>query len=165
VASGISFSSWFKLFNDPKSSTIGGKWSALAWPPADALRNRPQEVYGYMTTWMVGLARNSAEKEMGWELIRHLTSKATLKTAAAKFGMQSARKSVWEDSAVRGTLLTADATLAQLQKASPPWPLGTNNAVQILDVLGEELQLAYLGRKSVSEALGSANDRARQLLR
>lgn len=164
VATGIAFSSWFKQFNDPDSSTIVDAWSAHPWPGSDALKDQLDKQFGYMTTWMLGLARNSAKKDLGWELIKFLTSKEVMKQSAIDGGMQVSRVSVWNDPSVKKTLLTADATLQQLQKASFPWPLGTPNAVQILDVLGEEMQLAYLGRKSAREALDAANERAKELL-
>lgn len=116
---------------------------------------------GMIGNWMMGVAANSANKDLAAQFLTFITSSESQKIMAAHGGVPT-RKSVYLDSALNAKFKHFPIMLSALQNSvarprTPKWS-------RVEEALGAELSAAVAGTKSVDDALASAKKAIDQIM-
>lgn len=164
----LDLGSRFTIFTDPKQSKVMGKLGWMLTPPARQMVGK--RIGGYFSTWSLVIPKNSANKEAAWRYVRALLLPEN-QVLMAQVGNDPVRRSTYQSKEVlalyaeRGASVLATLTQKGLDRASPPWPVGTPNCAKLIDVLGEEVHRALRGVATAQQAMNSAAEQIRLLVK
>lgn len=149
------------LFNDPKSSKFPGAFK-VALPPCNKEMLAKGEVISSAEFWCMMIPKNSRHKELGWSLIRELSTKAnTIRTAIN--GNGPIRSSAYADPALQQKVSYAALEARALKAARVPMP-AFNKAAEAKDIFIEEMQAALLGLQAPEVSAKNMTRRIQPLL-
>lgn len=154
------------LYTDPNRSKVARKLDWIALPPAEKMVGK--KIGGYATSWSLVIPKNSANKEIAWRYIKHL-SLAQSQVTMAQDGNDPVRRSTWGSKEVlakyseRGASSLVVATRTALERATSPWPIGTPQSSKIVEIIGDAVGKAMLGSATSQEAMKWAADQVRSL--
>lgn len=149
-------------FNDPQRSKYAGQIDVTPVPIAAALKDRFPVAPAKTEFWAFVIPRNTPNKELTWDLIRHFSSKENTVRAAIN-GNGPCRESTYADARYRAALPYADAEGRVLSLARPPLP-GWDEAAKAEDIFREELEAVLVTGKSPEAAMESVARRVTPLL-
>lgn len=157
-ASGVSYS---VTFNDPKTSKVAGQMELGYHPPAAQFKDKWEGAAPTFTyIWSMIIPRNAKYKAWSWELIKHLSTKASNLWLSMQ-GTDVGRASVynnpiyyqyWKDA---GVPKYPDVLQKVLKYGRPPIP-AMDEFSQVADIIGTEAELAILGKKTPQQAMDAA---------
>jgi ABC-type glycerol-3-phosphate transport system substrate-binding protein len=114
--------------------------------------------------WFWGLPKNSGAKDAAWSFVSWLTSKAHEKERVIKGGAP-VRNSAMDDPEVWSQGFGKDYYTTVKSILSDAAPLADGkNAEEMINVVGEQLNAAVAGQKSVDAAIAEAAKRAQETL-
>ncbi|MCW1934887.1 ABC transporter substrate-binding protein [Pararhodobacter zhoushanensis] len=146
----------FAQLNNPEQSNFAGRIKAIPFPGSSTLpAGTPMSAV--VEAWAMVIPRNATDKELAWSYIREVASKRVTLGMALN-GNGPVRVSSYADPALMQANAVAEieaAVLADARGAFPPFPEAARAQATML----EEVQLAVLGRKSVTDAVGAIIDR------
>lgn len=147
--------------NNPDQSNFPGRIKAIPFPGSSTLpEGTPMSAV--VEAWAMAIPRNARDKELAWAYIREVASKRVTLGMALN-GNGPVRVSTYGEAELmaRNPLAAVEAqVLADARGAFPPFPEAARAQATML----EEVQLAVIGRKSVSDAVGAIIDRVGPLL-
>ncbi len=149
-------------FNDPQRSKFAGQIDVVPVPIAAALKDRFAVAPAKTEFWAFVIPRNTPNKDLAWDLIRHFSSKENSVRAAIN-GNGPCRESAYADARYRAALPYADAEGRVLSLARPPLP-GWDEAAKAEDIFKEELESVLIAGKSPEAAMESVVRRVTPLL-
>jgi multiple sugar transport system substrate-binding protein len=147
--------------NNPEQSNFPGQIKAIPFPGSSSMPSG-QSMSAVVEAWAMAIPRNARDKDLAWAYIREVSSKRVTLGMALN-GNGPVRVSSYADPALieRNPLAAVEAqVLATARGAFPPFPEAARAQATML----EEVQLAVLGRKSVSDAVGAIIDRVGPLM-
>ena len=147
--------------NNPEQSNFPGRIKAIPFPGSSSMPSG-QSMSAVVEAWAMAIPRNARDKDLAWAYIREVSSKRVTLGMALN-GNGPVRVSSYADPALieRNPLAAVEAqVLATARGAFPPFPEAARAQATML----EEVQLAVLGRKSVSDAVGAIIDRVGPLM-
>jgi multiple sugar transport system substrate-binding protein len=138
----------------PANKDLQGKYALAEVPGGKAV----------LGAWYWAIPENSNTPDAAWAFISWMTSEAQEKTRVIAGGAP-VRNSVMEDSEVwdQGYGESYYTTVQKILEDAAPLADGPN-AEEMINVVGEELNSAVAGQKSVDEAISAAADRAEETL-
>ncbi|OAN76332.1 transcriptional antiterminator [Jannaschia sp. EhC01] len=140
--------------NNPEQSNYPGQIKAIAFPGAEELDGPMASI---VEAWAMVIPANYADKAMAWSYIREVSSQANT-IGMALNGNGPVRVSSYSDPNLieQNPLAEVEAqVLANARGAFPPFPEAARAQATML----EEVQLAVIGRKDVSEAVAAIIER------
>jgi len=147
--------------NNPDQSNFPGRIKAVPFPGSTSLQ-AGTPMAAVVEAWAMAIPRNARDKQLAWSYIREVSSKrATL--GMALNGNGPVRVSTYGEAelSARNPLAAVEAgVLATARGAFPPFPEAARAQATML----EEVQLAVIGRKPVSDAVGAIIDRVGPML-
>jgi multiple sugar transport system substrate-binding protein len=148
-------------YNDPSKGKYGGRFKSLLPPMAADLVGKvnfaPTVEY-----WSLVIPKNSKQKQLSWELIRALGSKAGT-MAMALNGNGPTRISTYSEPALKAAMPYAADEAAALKASRIHLPAFDEQA-RAHDIFIEETQAAVLGLKPPQAAMDDAVKRVKPLL-
>ena len=161
TAMAITYSPYFLVMNDPKTSKFPGKFAVspvMPFDKASGLSTGITELSG----WGFGLNQASKRKDSTWSLIKYMGSEATQRTLAVKYNNSPTVASVYNDPDYLKVYPEAKAVLNSLSNAkSRP---GVRQWTKIEDTLAKELSAAVNGLKTIEQALADAEAQVNSIL-
>jgi len=151
----------FAQLNNPQQSKFPGKIKAIEFPISEALRGKVPFA-SVVEFWAMSILGNARDKDLAWNFIRTMSSKAVT-TGAARNGNGPVRVSTYRDPGFAADQPLAAVESKALAGARVPLP-AFPEAARAQTIFLEEVQLAVLGRKSAVEAVGAIIERVRPLL-
>jgi len=151
----------FAQLNNPVQSSVPGKIKAVAFPGSSTLP-AGVEMAAVVESWAMAIPANSTDKDLSWNFIKAVSSKAVT-LGAARNGNGPVRVSTYADAGFAAAQPLAKIEAAALAKARPAFP-AFPEAVRAQATFLEEVQLAVLGRKSPPEAVAAIQERVAPLL-
>lgn len=142
--------------NNPDQSAFPGRIKAIPFPGSTSLPTGTP-MSAVVEAWAMVIPRNATDKDLAWSYIREVASKRVTLGMALN-GNGPVRVSSYADPALieRNPVAEVEArVLANARGAFPPFPEAARAQATML----EEVQLAVLGRKSVTEAVTAIIDR------
>lgn len=98
------------LANDPEQSKVIGNWAVMPMPGGPA---RPSA--NELSSWYLGIAKDSKNKDLAWEWIKYYTSEASQRRFLDKFGVGPTRSVIYQDPSVLEANPDFPAMLASLK--------------------------------------------------
>jgi len=147
---------WVPSLDDPKVSKVVKKIEIQAAP---GLIAGPSPMLG---AWLMGIAKDSKNRDGALDFLRFLTSSKVQKQIALEVGIPPTRSNLYKDSAVVEKYRWYPSQLKALEEAHPRPRITKWSEVEA--VLGDYLQLALSGSLSPEEALPEASDRINAVL-
>lgn len=147
---------WVPSLDDPKVSKVVGKVEIQAAP---GLISGPSPMLG---AWLMGVSRDSKNKDGALEFLKFLTSPKTQKQIALDVGIPPTRASLYTDKSVVAKYRWYPSQLKALKEAHPRPRITKWSEVEA--VLGDYLQLALTGSLSPEKALREASERINAVL-
>ncbi|MEM3404366.1 MAG: extracellular solute-binding protein [Nitrososphaeria archaeon] len=155
---GVSYS---VTFNDPKTSKVAGQM-VMTYPlPAAQFKDKWEGSSPSFTfVWSMIIPRNAKYKAWSWELIKHLSSKASNLWLSMQ-GTDVARASVYANPVYHEYWKSAGVpnypdVLQKVLKYGRPTIPAMDEIAQIGDIIGTEAELAILGKKTPQQAMDAA---------
>lgn len=149
------------LFNNPKSSKFPGAFK-VALPITNREMLAKGEVIATAEFWSMMIPKNSKYKDLGWSLIRELSTKAnTVRTAIN--GNGPIRASAYSDPRLKEKVSYAALEATALKAARVPMP-AFNKAAEAKDIFVEEMQAAMLGLQAPEVSAKNMTKRIQPLL-
>ncbi|MGH8845183.1 MAG: ABC transporter substrate-binding protein [Advenella sp.] len=150
----------YTVYNNPKASLSAGQIHVVGIP-ADPSTGR--DITALTEIWSMVIPKNSAHKELAWDLIRTLSSPANTPLIALN-GNGPVRPAAYENAKLKQTLpYTAEE--AKAIKAAITVPSSFNDSLQALSVFREESQAAVIGIKTPEAAAESMQKRIGALVK
>ncbi|MGI6776799.1 MAG: ABC transporter substrate-binding protein [Acetivibrionales bacterium] len=157
----IDSSGFMELLENPEKSAVAGKVGYALMPSAESGKNAVPNV----NHWMLGMGKQSKNKEAAYLFLQWATSKKVGKVIAINNGT-AARNSLWTDPEFVGKY-PEDWVKVSIDSS----PISDKLAIpQIKETgeIGEYLEIAlneiYGGNKTVAEALKEAEDKTKKAL-
>ncbi|MGH7005917.1 MAG: extracellular solute-binding protein, partial [Alphaproteobacteria bacterium] len=150
----------FAQLNNAEQSTVAGKIKVIEFPGSSTLDGK--DMASVVESWAMVIPANSKDKDLSWNFIKEVSSKA-ITLGAARNGNGPVRVSTYADADFAGSQPTAKSESAALAKARPAFP-AFPEAVRAQATFLEEVQLAVLGRKTPKEAVAAIAERVGPLL-
>ncbi len=112
--------------------------------------------------WLMGIAKDSKNKDGALAFLKFLTSPDVQKQIALEVGIPPTRASVYKDDRVVEKYRWYPSQLKALEEAHPRPRITKWSEVEA--ILGDYLQLALSGSLSPEKAMGEANERVGAVL-
>lgn len=151
----------YQQVNRPDQSRFPGRIKAVEFPVSSTLTDRNQTA-SVTEFWAMSIPANSRAKELGWNFIRAMSSKA-ITLGAARNGNGPVRVSTYNEPTFAADQPVAAVEAQALARARVPLP-AFPEAARAQAIFLEEVQLAVLGRKPVREAVASITSRVTPLM-
>ncbi|MFD2263397.1 ABC transporter substrate-binding protein [Lacibacterium aquatile] len=155
----LPFSRWAQL-NNAEQSRFPGKIQATELPVSSTLGDKPMAAA--VEFWSMAVLKNSKNKELAWNFIQAMSSKANT-LGAARNGNGPVRVSTYKDPALTAAVPTTETESRALSNARATYPAFAE-ASRAEAIFVEETQAAVLGRKSAKEAVDSTIERVKPLV-
>ncbi len=149
-------------YNDPKNSKFPGKLKVTNLPVSKELKQKYTVAPAKIEYWSMAIPRNSKNKQLAWNLIRAMSSKASTLITALN-GNGPARNSTYDRPEFVQQVPWAAVEQRVLKVARIPLP-PFDGAAQAGDILLEGQQAAVLGMKTPQEAMDEVAKRVKPLL-
>jgi multiple sugar transport system substrate-binding protein len=149
------------LFNDPKVSKYPGRFKTTFLFSNEDIQARG-ELVSTAEFWSMVIPRNAAYKELAWDLVRELSSKANT-VAQAINGNGPVRASAYRDPRLQEAVSYAAQEAEALKWSRVPMPAFAKSA-QAKDIVVEEMQAAMLGMTTPEVAARNMARRIKPLL-
>lgn len=144
-------------YEDPSKSAVAGK-VGYALPP----KGPDGSIKSNIWTWALSMNAKSANKEAAWLFIQWVTGKEALLKSTLAGNLDPVRKSVWEHPDVVAMTSSWDNgnwrnVVSQMLERYAAWyPTPQTELVAVWDRWIQALHEAYLGQKTVQQALDDA---------
>lgn len=149
-------SAYYGPFNDPKVSKVAGNARVFAVPPSVDSPAGMEIADGVVNVWAMVIPRGAASKDLSWDFIRHLSGKAQSLQMALN-GNGPTRQSLYDDPQYSQAVSPAVAEVIKriIRVGRGAWP-GFDNVTQAQELVGREIHLALLGKKTAQQAMDDA---------
>ncbi|MFT8246150.1 extracellular solute-binding protein [Roseomonas sp. BN140053] len=147
--------------NNREQSRFPGRIKAMEFPLSESLRGK-EKMSSVTEFWAMSIPHNARDKELGWNFIRAMSSRAAT-LGAARNGNGPVRVSTYKDPGFAASQPLAEVESKALENARVPLP-AFPEAARAQSIFVEEVQLAVLGRKTPKEAVAALATRVRPLL-
>ena len=151
-----------RIYNDPNKSKESGNIQTVALPVSKDFKYKFKVAPAKTAFWTMIIPKNSKNKDLSWDLLRHMLSKESTLMAAMN-GNGPVRASTYETSEMKNKISYASEEKNVLLAGRIPLPPFDNSA-KAADIFIEEVQAAVLGMKKVDEAMKSVENRVKPLL-
>ena len=151
----------FQQVNRPDQSRFPGKIKAVEFPVSASLTDRSQTA-SVTEFWAMSIPANSRAKELGWNFIREMSSKA-ITLGAARNGNGPVRVSTYSEPSFTADQPQAAVEAQALARARVPLP-AFPEAARAQSIFLEEVQSAVIGRKPVRDAVAAITARVTPLM-
>ncbi len=148
--------------NRADQSKYPGRIKAIEFPISQALKGR-QAMSSVTEFWAMGILGNARNKDLAWNFIRAMSSKATT-VGAARNGNGPVRVSTYGDPNFAKDQPFAAAEAKALANARVPLP-AFPEAARAQTVFLEEVQLTVIGQKTPKAAIASIMERVGPLVK
>ncbi len=162
AAMAVSTISKSKNYNDPKNSQFPGKLKVVNLPISAELAGKYQVAPAKVEFWSMVIPKNSKNKALAWDFIRHVMAKDSILKSALN-GNGSVRSSVYERQEYSSQVPWAEVEQKVLKVARVPVP-PLAKAPEAIDIFLEGYQAAILGMKSPQAAMDEVASRVKPLL-
>jgi multiple sugar transport system substrate-binding protein len=152
----------YTQFNDPARSKVAGQVEVVPVPISETLKSRFAVAPAKTEFWAFVIPKNTPNKDLAWDLVRHFSSKENTVRAAMN-GNGPCRTSTYADARYREALPYAEAEGQVLALARPPLP-GWDEAAKAEDIFREELEAVLVAGKTPEAAMQSVAARVAPLL-
>jgi multiple sugar transport system substrate-binding protein len=149
-------------YNDPKNSKFPGKLKVTNLPVSKELKQKYTVAPAKIEYWSMAIPKNSKNKQLAWNLIRAMSSKANTLITALN-GNGPARNSTYERPEFVQQVPWAAVEQRVLKVARIPLP-PFDSAAQAGDILLDGQQASVLGMKTPQEAMDEVANRVKPLL-
>ncbi|MBM3537397.1 MAG: extracellular solute-binding protein [Alphaproteobacteria bacterium] len=149
----------FAQLNRQDQSKYPGKIKAIEFPASQSLQGRMSSVVEF---WAMSIPANARDKDLAWNFIRAMSSKAVT-TGAARNGNGPVRVSTYSDPGFAADQPLAAVEARALAGARVPLP-AFPEAARAQTIFNEEVQLTVLGRKTPKEGVAAIIERVKPLL-
>ncbi|RUT34795.1 extracellular solute-binding protein [Arsenicitalea aurantiaca] len=149
-------------FNDPERSQFPGRIKTTSVPISEELAGEFEVAPVGTESWSYVIPRNATDKQRSWSLIKHMSSRASTRTAALN-GNGPARASLYADPEYIATLPYAAEEARALAVARVPMP-AFDGAPRAADLIREAYEGAVLGFVEPEAAMEDLAAQLRPLL-
>lgn len=160
----ITPANYYYDLNNPETSKEAGNISFIPIPPSKEFAEKYgwNKAAGVCHFWALSIPIGAQHKELSWEFIRHLTSKESQLQMALN-GNGPTRLSVHEDERFMSEAPYASVEKEAISVARLPWP-PFDNISKANDLIGREVHLVLLGKKTPQQAMDDAAKLIKPLL-
>lgn len=151
AAMSISTISKTSNYNNPDNSLFPGAFKVVNLPSSESVIDTYPVAPAKVEFWSMAILRNSAHKQAAWDLVREMSSPASVLTAAMN-GNGPIRSSTYDDPTYQEKLPWAKVEQAMLQVARIPVP-AFDAVAQAQDIFLEGVHAAVLGIMSPQAAM------------
>jgi multiple sugar transport system substrate-binding protein len=143
----------------PDASKFPNDMAVIAVPPRAGQPMPPAKT----EFWAYVIPKNSHNKELAWDFIKHMSSFESTVRMAVQYGNGPVRPAAYDDPRVKEKIPYAEAAAAAIAHATPPLP-GFSKSAQAADLFTEAVQSVLIGAVGAEEAMKNLAAETRALL-
>ena len=155
-------SGYYKSFNDPIISSIAGNAEIYPLPASKDAPDTMEIADGLVNFWSMVIPHGVKDKQLSWKFIKYVSSEE-FQLKMAMNGNEPTRLSLYDTPEYIENTPYAEVVKKILGCGRVPWPAfpGVEKA---MNVFGNEVQMAILGKKSPEQAMKDATKKIEEII-